>query len=40
MCCVWMQQVTREDFSLPTLGAKLEGYREEVRVGRGFQLFR
>ena len=35
-----MQAVTREDFLLPTLGAKLEGFREEVRTGRGFQLFR
>ena len=35
-----MQAVTGEDFLLPTLGAKLEAFREEVRTGRGFQLFR
>ena len=38
--CHGMQAVTREDFLLPTLGAKLEAFREEVRTGRGFQLFR
>ena len=35
-----VQRVTREDFPLPTLGPKLEAFREEVRIGRGFQLFR
>lgn len=39
-CSAAVQKVTREDFPLPTLGAKLEGFREEVRIGRGFQLFR
>lgn len=31
---------TREAFPLPTLGPKLEAFREEVRIGRGFQLLR
>jgi hypothetical protein len=31
---------TREQFPLPTLGPKLEAFREEVRIGRGFQLLR
>lgn len=35
-----MQAVTREVFLLPMLGSKLEAFREEVRIGRGFQLFR
>ena len=30
----------REGFPLPTLGPKLEQLREEVRIGRGFQLLR
>ena len=30
----------RKDFPLPTLGPKLEQLREEVRIGRGFQLLR
>ena len=35
-----LQDVTREDFPLPTLGPKLVAFREEVSRGRGFQLFR
>lgn len=35
-----MQDVTKEEFSLPTLGPKLVELLEEVRVGRGFQLIR
>lgn len=31
---------SREEFPLPTLGPKLEALREEVRIGRGFQLLR
>lgn len=31
---------SREAFPLPTLGPKLEACREEVRIGRGFQLLR
>ena len=31
---------TRDHFLLPTLGPKLEQLREEVRIGRGFQLLR
>lgn len=31
---------TREAFPLPTFGPKLEQLREEVRIGRGFQLLR
>ncbi|KAK9919027.1 hypothetical protein WJX75_008803 [Coccomyxa subellipsoidea] len=31
---------SRDEFPLPTLGPKLEVLREEVRIGRGFQLLR
>jgi hypothetical protein len=31
---------SREHFPLPSLGPKLEACREEVRIGRGFQLLR
>ena len=31
---------TREAFPLPTFGTKLEQLREEVRIGRGFQVLR
>ena len=30
----------KADFPLPTLGPKLEAIRENVRIGRGFQLIR
>ncbi len=30
----------REQFELPSLGPKLEALREEVRIGRGFQILR
>ena len=32
--------LTKEDFSLPTLGPKLEAIRENIRIGRGFQLIK
>lgn len=35
-----LQDVTKQDFALPTLGPKLVQFREEVRTGRGFQLIR
>lgn len=35
-----MQDITKEEFPLPNLGPKLVDFREEVRTGRGFQLFR
>ena len=31
---------SREHFALPSLGPKLEALREEVRIGRGFQILR
>ena len=31
---------SREHFLLPNLGPKLEALREEVRIGRGFQILR
>lgn len=34
------QDVRREDFPLATLGPKLRGLLDEVRVGRGFQFIR
>ncbi len=37
---VFAQDLAKEDFPLPTLGPKLVAFREEVRTGRGFQLFR
>lgn len=38
-CCI-LQNVTKHDFALSKLGQKLVAFREEVRVGRGFQLIR
>eukprot|EP00884_Botryococcus_braunii_P007135 jgi/Botrbrau1/16422/Bobra.0142s0021.1 len=35
-----VKDVTKDDFPLPTLGPKLEGFREEARAGRGFVLIR
>lgn len=35
-----VQDVTKQDFTLAKLGQKLVEFREEVRVGRGFQLIR
>ncbi|CAL8468861.1 g8402 [Coccomyxa elongata] len=35
-----LKDLAKEDFPLPTLGPKLVAFREEVRTGRGFQLFR
>lgn len=34
------QEVTRADFPLPTLAPVLEGIRQSVLWGRGFQLIR
>ena len=34
------QDVTKEHFSLPSLGPKLESLRDEVRFGRGWALIR
>lgn len=31
---------SQADFPLPTLGPKLEAIRENVRIGRGFQLIK
>ena len=31
---------TKATFALPTLGPRLEAIRENVRVGRGFQLIK
>ena len=35
-----MQNVKQSDFSLPTLGPKLVGFRDEAVEGRGFVLLR
>ena len=35
-----MQDITQADFPLAMLGPKLVAMREEVRIGRGFQLIR
>ena len=35
-----MQDITKQEFSLPTLGPKLEGFRDDVRFGRGWALIR
>lgn len=35
-----MRDLTREDFPLPTLSKKIDRWREEIRSGRGFQVFR
>lgn len=32
--------LSKADFPLPTLGPKLEAIRENVRIGRGFQLIK
>ena len=34
------QDMSREDFPLPTLGPKLEAVRDEVILGKGFHLLR
>ena len=35
-----MQQITKDQFQLPTLGTKLEAARDETRFGRGWYLIR
>ena len=35
-----VQQITKAEFQLPTLGAKLEAARDETRFGRGWFLIR
>ena len=37
---VVLQNITRDDISLPTLGPKLHSIRNELVRGRGFQLIR
>ena len=35
-----MQEITRQEFPLPSLGPKLESFRDEVVLGRGFYLIK
>ena len=35
-----MGELTKRDFPLPTLGRKIDRWRQEVRSGRGFQVLR
>ena len=37
---VCVQDLTKEDFPLPSLGPRLVELLDEVRVGRGFQYIR
>ena len=40
MAYMLLQQITKAEFQLPTLGAKLEAARDETRFGRGWYLIR
>ena len=35
-----LQEISREEFPLPSLGPKLESFRDEVVLGRGFYLIK